>query len=114
MTRAVSLPALPRLPRLPTAALVGLLVAALGGVVGCGHPATEEECKTIFDKSVEVEMRELAKADDSLIAKKKEALRAGPDYEAELKACVGKRVTETSMNCVRKAATAAELVDCSR
>lgn len=113
MTRAVSLPVR---TRLPTAALLSLL-GVLGSAVilgGCGHPATEEECKAIFDKSVEVEMRELAKADDSLIAKKKEALRAGPEYEGELKACVGKRVTETSMNCVRKAATAAELVDCSR
>lgn len=96
-------------PWLPSLALfLGVLS------VGCGHPATEDECKTIFDKSVEVEMRELAKADDTLIAKKKEALRAAPEYESELKSCIGKRVTDNSMNCVRKASTAAELIDCSR
>ncbi len=79
--------------------------------VGCGHPASEEECKALFDKSVEVEMRELAKADDVVIAKKKEELRKG--FEGDLKACIGKRVTDGSMNCVRKATTAAELNDCS-
>ena len=44
--------------------------------------------------------------------KKKEELRKG--FEDDLKACVGKRVTDSAMNCVRKAQTAAELGDCSR
>ena len=95
---------------LPSLLVAGLVVTSL--LAGCGHPASEEECKALFDKSVEVEMRELAKADDVIIAKKKEELRKG--FEPELKACVGKRVTDSSMNCVRKAQTPAELTDCSR
>lgn len=95
-------------PVLPRLALIGAVLSA-----GCGHPATEDECKTLFDKSVEVEMRELAKAEDMLIAKKKAELRAAPDYETDLKSCVGKRVTDRTMDCVRRASTKAELVDCS-
>lgn len=98
------------LPRLLAGLLPSAVAVALLG--GCGHPATDEECKALFDKSVEVEMRELAKADEVTIAKKKEELRKG--FESDLKACVGKRVTDSSMNCVRKATTAAELTDCSR
>lgn len=93
------------------ARLAAPVTVALPFATGCGHPATEDECKALFDKSVEVEMRELAKADDVVIAKKKEELRKG--FEADLKACIGKRVTDSSMNCVRKATTAAELTDCS-
>ena len=97
--------------RVPASVSALVLAVFAGGMLGCGHPATEEECKALFDKSVEVEMRELAKADDVIIAKKKEELRKS--FGDDLKACIGKRVTDNSMNCVRKATTAAELMDCS-
>ena len=90
---------------------VTLVLAALAmGAMACGHPATEDECRVLFDKSVEVEMREYVGANDDAIAKKQAELRK--EFEGDLGRCVGKRVTEGSIECIRKASNKAELNEC--
>jgi hypothetical protein len=86
-----------------------LLAAAL---VGCGHPATVEECEFIVERIVELELRQRNRGSPEVVRqevdKTKEAVR-----ESTMRQCVGKRVTEAAMDCVRNARTAREIVnDC--
>lgn len=66
----------------------------------------------IFDRSVEVEMRALDKADGETMTKKKAEL--GKTFEADLKICVGKRITDATLACIRSAKTSEELGKCGK
>lgn len=66
----------------------------------------------IFDRSVEVEMRALDKSDGDTLAKKKAEL--GKTFEADLKQCVGKRITDSTLACIRAAKTSEELGKCGK
>jgi hypothetical protein len=79
-------------------------------MLACGRSATTEDCKMIYEKNIEVEMRSLAKADDATIERKKAELRTA--FDADLKQCVGKRVTESVLACVRGATTPEQMASC--
>jgi hypothetical protein len=64
----------------------------------------------IYEKNVEVEMRSLEKADDATIERKKADLRTS--FDADLKQCVGKRVTESVLSCIRGAKTSDDMTRC--
>jgi len=91
-----------------------LVVAALVslGVVlgGCGRRATEADCQLIVDKSVELQMKEMEKTDPVAIQKRQDALRH--ELEPEMKECVGRRITDKMMACVRAAQQSADLETC--
>jgi hypothetical protein len=76
-------------------------------VMACGRPATEEECKEILRRTAELEMKgrlgnkELIKSELAAIEK---SMR--PQM---MKKCVGKRITDEAMACVREAKTADEV-----
>jgi hypothetical protein len=89
---------------------VGLLAALVS--VGCGRKATEEDCRTIIDKNVEIQMKSMNITDPAAIDKKKAEMRA--EFEADLKGCVGKRVTDGMMECVKKAQKPDEIDKCMR
>ncbi len=94
---------------------VSTAALALGVVVllsGCGRIATEEDCRLIYDKNVEVEMRTLEKADQATIDKKKNDLKSM--FEADLKQCVGKRISDSVMACIKSAQTSEEMAKCGR
>lgn len=101
-------------PSMPSAAVLsGAVVTALVFVLsGCGRPATEADCQLIIDRNVEVQMRAMKLEDPALIAKKQEELRVA--MKDDLKDCVGRRVTDKMMNCVREAKTAEEITKCIR
>ncbi len=83
--------------------------------MGCGHPATEAECEQILERAARLELKErLGSSDESVIEKEvtatKSALR-----ESMMNDCVGKRITEEAMECIRAATTADEMFgDCFR
>jgi hypothetical protein len=79
---------------------------------GCGRPATEADCQLIVDRNVEVQMKAMKLEDKALIQKKQEELHAM--MKDELKDCVGRRVTDNMMRCVREAKTADEITKCIR
>jgi hypothetical protein len=91
--------------------LAGLAVLALL-TIGCGRPATEADCQLIIDRNVEVQMKAMKLEDRDLIAKKQQELRTA--MKDELKDCVGRRVTDGMMRCVRGAETAEEITKCIR
>lgn len=96
------------MPKASNACAISLLFSLFA--LGCGHPASEEECRALFDKSVEVEMREYVGANNEVITKKQGEL--SKEFEADLGRCVGKRVTQSNIDCIRKASTKAQLNDC--
>ena len=71
---------------------------------GCGHEATREECEVILAKNAEFELRAQGISNgDEIQRRVSETKAARPEL---LDACVGKRITDEAMQCVRDAADA--------
>jgi hypothetical protein len=88
------------------------VLAALAALVsGCGHPASQQECEEIFRRSAEIELRAQNINDPNLIEDKISEAKAVRGAEL-LDECVGKRITDEAMECVRGAKTADELDTC--
>lgn len=84
-----------------------LLTCALG----CGHPATNQECQEIVERIATLELQKSgASADpktmDAQVDEAKKALAT-----TTLKDCVGKRITQRAMQCVRSAKDSQQIVD---
>jgi hypothetical protein len=92
-------------------AVAAIVVLALA-MAGCGRPATREDCELIIDKNVELEMKQMKIEDPTAIEKRKTEIRA--TMEGQLKGCIGKRVTDGMMKCVRNAKTTDEIDGCMR
>ncbi len=94
----------------------GLPAAALSlglglGLVGCGHPASDKECQEIVERIATLEIEKSTGTSDSKsvgeqVDETKKALATNT-----LKDCVGKRITERAMTCVRGAKTSQQIVD---
>ena len=94
----------------PLARTLSLFVLAC--VAACGHPATEAECRELFVKSAEVELRAQKLSEPKAIADAVEGARKAPrgaEFEAR---CKGRRVTSGTLECIRRATSAAELDRC--
>lgn len=78
-------------------------------VPACGRPATQQDCDDIVSRITELELKEAPSSDPSDVAKEvaetKETFRA-----KEKRECVGKRITDGALRCVRNAKTAEEIV----
>jgi len=79
--------------------------------VGCGHPATAQECEEIFRRSAEVELRAQDVSDPEVIQRRVSEAQAAKGDEL-MKNCVGNRITDEAMECVRAAQTAQALDRC--
>ncbi|OQX66845.1 MAG: hypothetical protein B6A08_18305 [Sorangiineae bacterium NIC37A_2] len=84
---------------------LGLGVLALG----CGRPATEEECLEILRKSAELELLARLDNDRAAVDKELEAIENAM-RPAMMERCVGKRISEGALKCVRSATTADEII----
>jgi len=87
----------------------GAALALLLG--GCGHPATTEECQEIFERSAVIELRKQKITEPELVRQRTEEARATTGDEL-LKQCLGRRITDRAMRCVRRANTTEELEAC--
>lgn len=88
-----------------------LIVSLVFVGVGCGRPATKAECDEIFDKSAAIELAAQNVTDPAEVQKRTAAVRAARGDELVSK-CVGRRITERAMECVRKATTAEQVDQC--
>ena len=79
-------------------------------VLGCGHPASRAECEQILDKVVELELATQNVKDQATIAERKEKVRKERG-EALLPKCVGKKITDAAVACVRGATTYDQIND---
>jgi hypothetical protein len=88
--------------------LAGLCIA----LVACGRKATREDCEMVVDRNIEVKLRADGVTDPAVIEKRKGELR--PTLKEDIDKCVGKRVTDGMMKCVRTAETAEQIDKCLR
>ena len=105
----ISAPALARLPLRLSRHAWGLCVAAL--TLGCGHPATEQECQEIADRVTKLELQSSAVGRDPDTAKEQLERTRSWVKESQLKECVGRRITGAAMQCVRTATKAQDITD---
>jgi hypothetical protein len=89
--------------------LFGLALIILGG---CGRKATEADCQLIVDQNVSVQMKALNITDPAAIAKKQDELKL--ELSGDMKDCVGRRVSDSMMACVKGAQTTDEIQRCLR
>jgi len=92
--------------------LLPIAVIAALPLLGCGRKATREDCETVVDRNVEVKLRADGVADPSTIAKRKDELRSS--LKDDIDKCVGKRITDGMMACVKKAETPDQIDKCLR
>jgi hypothetical protein len=85
-----------------------LLCAALAG---CFREATLADCQLVVDRTVELKLREL-KTTQSEIVKKKQAEFRRELEESIRSECVGRRIAESTLTCVRNADRLATLEKC--
>lgn len=88
--------------RLALAALAWLTLTA------CGRPATEKECDEIVVRITELELkaRGISASSGEEVKQTREALK-----KTTLRECVGRRISDEAMACVRSAKTAEQIVD---
>jgi hypothetical protein len=79
--------------------------------LGCGHPATEKECQEIADRVTELELKASPVGRDPDTAKEQMERTRTWVKESQLKSCVGRRITDKAMECVRTAKKAEEITD---
>jgi len=95
--------------RLRPASLACLLLGALA--LGCGHPASVQECEEIADRVTELELQSSPGGRDPDTAKEQVERTRSWVKESQLKSCVGRRITDGAMKCVRAAKKAQEITD---
>ena len=90
------------LSKSPTLRLLTVLgLALLAGA--CGRPATERECRDILRSAALLELKERL-GNEQLIEAELKVIEASME-EAMLEKCVGKRITEDKLACIRAAKT---------
>ena len=87
-------------------------LGALPVLVGCGRKATREDCEVVVDKNVELQLKALGVTDPAIVGKRRDEMRAA--MKDDIDKCVGKRVTDGMMTCVRNAETADKIDKCLR
>jgi hypothetical protein len=92
--------------------IVAFGVASGVTLLGCGRSATREDCEAVVDKNVELQLKALGVTDPAIVAKRREEMRAS--MKDDIDKCVGKRVTDSMMACVKSAETAEKIDKCLR
>ena len=90
----------------------------LVGTFGCGHPATDKECQEIVERIATLELEKAnSNADPKSVGPQVDETKKAVDETKKalapntLKDCVGKRITERAMQCVRSAKSSQQIVD---
>lgn len=84
----------------------------LAALAGCGRKATREDCEAVVDRNVELQLKMLGVIDPSVVDKRRAEMRAS--MQKDIDECVGKRVTDSMMRCVKSAETAEQIDKCLR
>ena len=80
--------------------------------LGCGRHATQADCEIILDRMVVVKLKQKNITDLESVAKLQNELRK--DSEADFPGCVGRRISDSAMECIKKADTQETIVKCLR
>ncbi|HEX7600542.1 MAG TPA: hypothetical protein VF316_03010 [Polyangiaceae bacterium] len=91
--------------------LLALVAVAL--LVACGRKATEADCQIIVDQTVAVKLKEKNVTDPAAVTKMQEELRSEVKGDV-MDGCVGKRISDSALACIKSAQTQEEIVKCLR
>lgn len=80
--------------------------------MGCGRRATKADCEIIVDRMVVVKLKSKNITDPASIEKMQGDLRK--DADTDLQGCVGRRITDSAMACIKKADTEDAIIKCLR
>ena len=76
-------------------------------VAGCGHPASEAECEEIVERVATLELQQAHAGTDTVAS---EVKLAKESFKKDMsRRCIGRRVTQAAMNCVRQAKSADQI-----
>jgi hypothetical protein len=89
-----------------------LALALVLAVVGCGRKATREDCEAVVDRNVELQLKALGVTDPALVGKRRDEMRTS--MREDIDKCIGKRVTDSMMSCVKTAETTEKIDKCLR
>jgi hypothetical protein len=81
-------------------------------MIGCGRHATQADCEIILDRMVVVKLRQKNITDPASVTKMQAELRK--DSEADFPGCVGRRISDSAMECIKKADTQEAIIKCLR
>jgi len=86
-------------------------VTVIAGLLGCGRPASKADCDEILEKSAAIELKAQNVTDPAEVKKRTDEYRArrGDQLSAN---CVGRRITDKAIACVRGATTAEQVDRC--
>ena len=90
---------------LPAMRRVAFYLSLALGVCACGRPATVQECEEIANRVATLEFEAATKSATPPRPEQVQVIRARV-HDAMMKSCVGKRITERAMQCVRLAKSA--------
>ena len=91
--------------------LVALAIALT--LLGCGRPATEAECDEIVERTARLKIQETRPGREETVEREVAELK-NKLRDKTLQGCVGKRITERAMNCVREAKSSEAVQECFR
>jgi hypothetical protein len=83
--------------------------AALSLVLGCGRPATVGDCERIISRVAELELKEVEISDQEVVKSQIEGTQAA-FRERMMSDCVGRRLRQSSLDCVNRATSANQVV----
>jgi hypothetical protein len=81
-------------------------------VAGCGRKATRDDCEVVVDRNVELQLKALGVTDAAVVSKRRVEMRTA--MREDIDHCIGKRVTDSTMACVKKAETTEAVDKCLR
>lgn len=87
-----------------------LALVCLLSAVGCGRPATEEECRVILRRAAELQLKGQLDVSSDVVKAELDAIEASMK-EAMMQKCVGKRITDGALACVKRAQSSKQLLD---
>jgi len=90
--------------------IIALGFAVLG--LGCGRHATQADCEVILDRMVVVKLKQKNITDPASVSKMQAELRK--DAEADFPGCLGRRISDSAMDCIKKADSQEAIVKCLR
>jgi hypothetical protein len=81
-------------------------------LTGCGRKATREDCEAVVDKNVELQLKALGVVEPVTVAKRRDEMRTS--MKDDIDKCVGKRVTDAMISCVKNAESTEKIDKCLR
>ena len=78
---------------------------------GCGHPATVQECEVIVERIAQLELRKRAGSADHKLVEQEVTETKKSLHDKTMKDCVGRRITDRAMHCVREAKSSKQIID---